>query len=126
MFERIVYHSTASQEFGSLALFRLLTEAQSRNASLSITGHLLFMNGQFTQCLEGPPVHVELIWQSLLRDTRHHNLELLVRHAANERRFPAWSMAFSSYNSHYVHGMQGFFPIEGETQSPIVPMCISN
>lgn len=123
MFERIVYQSTASQEFGSLALFRLLTEAQLRNARLQITGHLLFLNGQFTQCLEGPPENVELIWQSLLRDTRHHNIELLVRHAAEERRFPAWSMAFSTYNSHYVQGMQGFFPLESDEISPVVQVC---
>lgn len=123
MLERIVYQSTASQEFGSLALFRLLTDAQLRNARLQITGHLLFLNGQFTQCLEGPPANVELLWQSLLRDTRHHNIELLARHSASERRFPAWSMAFSTYNSYYVHGMQGFFPLEGDEQSPIVPLC---
>lgn len=123
MFERIVYQSTASQEFGSLALFRLLTEAQLRNASLKITGHLLFLNGQFTQCLEGPPENVELVWQSLQRDTRHHNIELLVRHTAQERRFPEWSMAFSTYSSHYVRGMKGFFPMEGDANSPIVAMC---
>jgi len=123
MFERIVYQSTASQEFGSLALFRLLTEAQLRNARLHITGHLLFLNGQFTQCLEGPPNSVEQVWQSLLRDSRHHNIELLVRHTTEERRFPAWSMAFSTYNSYYVHGMQGFFPLEGDEKSPVVHMC---
>lgn len=123
MLERIVYQSVASQEFGSLALFRLLTEAQLRNARLQITGHLLFLNGQFTQCLEGPPENVEQIWQSLLRDTRHHSIELLVRHATTERRFPAWSMAFSTYNSFYVHGMQGFFPLDGEDMSPMVLMC---
>lgn len=126
MFERIVYQSTASQEFGSLALFRLLTEAQLRNASMQITGHLLFLNGQFTQCFEGPPDSVELLWQSLLRDPRHRDIELLVRHSTQERRFPAWSMAFSTYNSHYVHGMQGFFPMDGEKTSPLVHACMTD
>ena len=123
MFERIVYQSTASQEFGSLALFRLLTEAQLRNARLQITGHLLFLNGEFTQCFEGPPESVEQLWQSLLRDTRHHDINLLVRHSTQERRFPAWSMAFSTYSSHYVHGMQGFFPMNEASQSPMGPLC---
>lgn len=123
MFERIVYQSTASQEFGSLALFRLLTEAQLRNARLQITGHLLFLNGEFTQCFEGPPDKVEALWQSLQRDTRHHDIKLLVRHATQERRSPAWSMAFSTYSTHYVRGMQGFFPIEDGVQSPTLPLC---
>jgi hypothetical protein len=126
MFERIVYQSTACQEFGSLALFRLLTEAQLRNASMQITGHLLFLNGQFTQCFEGPAENVELLWQSLRRDSRHRDIELLVRHTTQERRFPAWSMAFSTYNSHYVHGMQGFFPMDGEKTSPLVHACMTD
>lgn len=78
MLERIVYQSTASQEFGSLALFQLLTQAQLRNSQLQITGHLLFFNGQFTQCFEGPPESVEQLWQSIQRDKRHKNIELLV------------------------------------------------
>lgn len=125
MLERIVYQSTASQDFGSLALFRLLTEAQLRNARLQITGHLLFLNGQFTQCIEGPPESIETLWQSLQKDTRHHDVELLVRHFTKERRFSTWSMAFSTYSSHYVHGMKGFFPMEGSEESPMVPLCAS-
>jgi hypothetical protein len=123
MYERIVYQSTACQEFGSLALFKLLTDAQIRNAQLKITGHLLFLDGQFTQCFEGPLASVELLWQSILRDKRHTNIELLVRHSAEERRFPEWTMAFSTYSSLYVHGMQGFFPADGNKLSPLISHC---
>lgn len=126
MFERIVYQSTATQDFGSLALFKLLTEAQIRNEQLQITGHLLFLNGQFTQCFEGPPENVELLWQSLQRDKRHTDIELLVRHTAEERRFPEWSMAFSTYSSLYVHGMKGFFPADDLSPSPLRDHCSSN
>jgi len=72
---------------------------------------------------EGPPEHVEQLWQSIQRDTRHHGIELLVRHSTHERRFPAWSMAFSTYSSHFVHGMQGFFPVDDNGDSPLVSMC---
>lgn len=123
MLERIVYQSTAMQDFGSLALFRLLTEAQIRNTQLRITGHLLFLDGQFTQCFEGPASNVELLWQSLLRDKRHHNLELLLRESIVDRRFPQWSMAFSTYNTLYVHGMKGFFPVDGSEISPLIALC---
>lgn len=123
MFERLVYHSKATQEFGSLGLFKLLTEAQARNESLHITGHLLFLNGEFTQCLEGPPEHIERVWQSIQHDPRHHDIQLLARHTTEERRFPEWSMAFSTYNTFYVHGMQGFFPVDDAGESPLVSMC---
>ena len=124
MFERIVYQSTATQEFGSLALFQLLTEAQLRNSRLQITGHLLFLDGQFTQCFEGPTENVELLWQSIKRDKRHENIELLVRHETKERRFPEWTMAFSTYSSLYVHGMKGFFPVNDSEESPLLVHCV--
>jgi Sensors of blue-light using FAD len=123
MFERLLYQSVASQDFGSLALFKLLTEAQLRNSSLQITGHLLFVNGRFTQCVEGPPESIEQLWQSLQRDKRHKDLELLARYATESRRFPEWSMAFSTYSSLYVHGMRGFFPLDNGEQSPMVTLC---
>ena len=123
MFERLVYHSKTTQEFGSLGLFKLLTEAQLRNEQLQITGHLLFLNDEFTQCLEGPPTHIEQVWQSIQRDPRHHDIQLLARHSTNERRFPEWSMAFSTYNTFYVHGMRGFFPVDDAGESPLVSMC---
>jgi hypothetical protein len=123
MLERIVYQSTASHEFGSLALFNLLTEAQTRNSELEITGHLLYLDGQFTQCFEGPPDKVEQLWQSIQRDKRHHNIELLVRHTAETRRFPEWTMAFSTYSTFYVHGMKGFFPVDRSNDSPLLAHC---
>jgi hypothetical protein len=123
MLERILYQSTPTQEFGSLALFKLLTDAQHRNAQLQITGHLLFVNGQFTQCLEGPPDSIELLWQSIQRDPRHHDIQLLMSRATDKRRFPEWSMAFSTYSAFYVHGMRGFFPVDANDQSPLIGLC---
>lgn len=126
MLERLVYRSKAAQEFGSLALFNLLTQAQMRNERLQITGHLLYLNGEFTQCIEGPADSVEQLWQSLQRDERHHSIELLLRRPTDERRFSEWSMAFSTYASLYVHGMRGFFPVGLDGESPLVPLCTTD
>lgn len=123
MFERLVYQSTASHDFGSLHLFNLLTQARLRNQQLQITGHLLYLDGQFTQCIEGPSENIERLWQNLLKDDRHHNIELLARQPIEQRRFSEWSMAFSSYASFYVHGMTGFFPVDESGNSPLVPLC---
>ena len=123
MLERILYQSTPTQEFGSLALFKLLTDAQHRNAQLQITGHLLFVNGQFTQCMEGPPDSIALLWQNIQRDPRHQDIQLLMRRATDKRRFPEWSMAFSTYSAFYVHGMRGFFPVDPNEQSPLIGLC---
>ena len=123
MLERLIYQSQASHEFGSLHLFNLLTEARLRNQRLNITGHLLYFEGRFTQCIEGPSDSIDQLWASLKRDERHHDVQLLARYAIEERRFPEWTMAFSSYESLYVHGMTGFFPVNDEGDSPLVAIC---
>ncbi|MFM2119988.1 MAG: Blue light- and temperature-regulated antirepressor YcgF [Pseudomonadota bacterium] len=125
MLERLVYRSLATRDFGSLALFNLLTQAQLRNERLQITGHLLYHEGRFTQCIEGPSDSLDQLWQSLLQDDRHRDIELMLRRPISERRFVEWSMAFSTYRSLYVHGMRGFFPVEQDGQSPLVPLCMT-
>jgi hypothetical protein len=123
MLERLIYQSKASQDFGTLHLFNLLTEARLRNKRLGITGHLLYLDGQFTQCIEGKRASIDALWESLQRDVRHYEIELLARYAISERRFADWTMAFSSYQSFYVHGMTGFFPASQEAPSPLAAAC---
>jgi hypothetical protein len=123
MLERMLYQSSPRQEFNALALFQLLTQAQLKNASLDITGHLLFVDGQFTQCLEGPSDKLERLWQTIQSDPRHQQVELLMRQPIVHRRFPEWSMAFSTYSAFYVHGMRGFFPVDADAPSPLVQLC---
>ena len=125
MLERLIYQSIAKHEFGSLHLFNLLTEARLRNQRMQITGHLLYFEGRFTQCVEGPSHSLDTLWQSLVRDERHHDVKLLARYEITERRFPQWTMAFSSYESLYVHGMTGFFPLREDGDSPLVAICQS-
>lgn len=121
--ERLVYQSTARHEFGSLHLFSLLTMARLRNSALSITGHLLYHDGRFVQCLEGSPKHVEQVWQRVLRDDRHHEIQLLVRGPAQERRFSQWAMACSSDEALHVHGTVGFFRVNTHGISSLGPHC---
>ena len=120
MLERLIYQSRASHEFGSLHLFQLLTEARLRNQRRGITGHLLYREGLFTQCLEGPSSSLEILWQSLQHDERHHDLQLISRDPIAERQFTDWSMAFSSYPSLHLQGMTGFFPIDERGDSPMM------
>jgi hypothetical protein len=126
MLERLIYQSQSSQDFGTLHLFNLLTEARQRNQRLGITGYLLYLDGQFTQCIEGSSASIDGLWESLLRDVRHQDIELLSRYSITERRFPDWTMAFSSYASFYVHGMTGFFPVDAQTESPLAALCSGN
>lgn len=126
MIERLLYQSTASYNLGTLQLFNLLTQAQQHNERLQLTGHLLYFRQQFTQCIEGPTVHVEALWQRIQKDPRHHDVELLQRRPIEARRFSEWSMAFSTYSSLYVHGLRGFFPVTPEGRTPLVDLCMAD
>lgn len=123
MLERLVYRSKATHKLGSLHLFNLLLRSRQRNRELDITGHLLYTEEVFVQCIEGPPASIEALWQSLQRDDRHHDLELLSRQPETSRRFPDWSMAFSSYAHFNKYDIPGFFPVNQEGMTLAAKRC---
>ena len=123
MLERLLYRSKATNTLGSLHLFNMLTQARSRNAQLGITGHLLYSEEAFVQCIEGPSKSVALLWDSLNRDDRHYDIELLARGPIDSRRFEEWSMAFSSYPSLNRFNMEGFFPVTRDGMNDAVERC---
>jgi hypothetical protein len=121
--ERLLYRSKANNTLGSLHLFNMLSEARSRNAALGITGHLLYTEEVFVQCIEGPTESISALWDSLQRDARHHDIELLARGPIQERRFSDWNMAFSSYPSLNRFDMPGFFAVNKEGMSAEAERC---
>ena len=125
MLERLVYRSQSTHKLGSLHLFNLLNLCREKNKRLGITGHLLYTEEVFVQCIEGPPAAIESLWQSLLRDERHYNIELLSRGPLSERRFAQWSMAFSSYAHFNKYNISGFFPVDADGMNAAAQRCAS-
>jgi Sensors of blue-light using FAD len=123
MLERLIYRSKATHKLGSLHLFNLLMECRKRNRELGITGHLLYTEEIFVQCIEGPSASIDALWQSLQRDERHHSLELLARGPETARRFADWSMAFSSYGHFNKYNIPGFFPVDAHGMSSAAQRC---
>ncbi len=123
MLERLVYRSKATHKLGSLHLFNLLVQCRKRNLSLGITGHLLYTEEVFVQCIEGPPESIEALWRSLKRDDRHYGLELLSRGPESTRRFGEWSMAFSTYGHFNKYDIPGVFPVDEAGMSEAAQRC---
>lgn len=123
MLERLVYRSKATHKLGSLHLFNLLVQCRKRNADLGITGHLLYTEEIFVQCIEGPTDSIDTLWKSLQRDERHHSVELLARGPETQRRFADWSMAFSSYGHFNKYDIPGFFPVDAKGMSNAAERC---
>ena len=95
---RMVYISTASKLFTSAELREMLKESNERNKKADITGMLLYKDGQFMQVLEGTADAVTTTFSRISKDPRHHGIMVLAKGAAQERRFPNWSMAFRDLN----------------------------
>ena len=123
--ERLFYRSHATEPMGTLGLFNLLNQSRQKNAQHDITGHLLYADGVFTQCIEGPSAALDRLWVALQNDTRHQHIALLHRGPLKERRFAQWSMAFSSYRYLNTFDMPGFFPIDDGGNSEQSLLCQS-
>lgn len=91
---QIVYYSTATQAFSENDIINLLTEANTYNKSLGITGCLVYANGKFIQLLEGERQAVLDLFEKIKRDTRHNEVTVTVEMTVNQKLFPDWGMAF--------------------------------
>ena len=72
-----------------------------RNASLQVTGALLFTGRHFAQYLEGPSAGIAALKASILRDPRHDDVQTIAEGAYEHRRFLTWSLAYAG-PSHFV------------------------
>jgi hypothetical protein len=66
-----------------------------RNASLDVTGALVFTGPHFAQVLEGPEEAVEELMVSIRRDARHRDVDVVESVEIPARRFTGWSLAYS-------------------------------
>ena len=89
-----VYVSAAIELFSNEALLHLLRQSRENNEQLSITGLLLYKDGNFMQLLEGPEEAVDTLVARINEDARHRNVIQLIRRRAEERLFPTWAMGF--------------------------------
>lgn len=107
---RIVYVSSAIEEFSKADLLELLELARRKNASADITGMLLYKAGNFMQVLEGEKASVEALYQKIARDARHDGCFLLLEEEADSRMFEDWSMGFRDLDDAALSALPGYSP----------------
>lgn len=66
-----------------------------RNSGLGVTGALVYTQRNFAQYLEGPPDALTVLMDSIRRDSRHRDVDIVYRDEGEDRRFPAWAMAYA-------------------------------
>lgn len=76
------------------AVADIVQVSTARNASLDVTGALLFTGDRFAQWLEGEESAVLELMSRIRRDVRHTGIIMLQQGPANRRRFANWSLAY--------------------------------
>ena len=95
---RLVYYSRncikGTPDQVAAGVDAILHSAWRNNASLGVTGALIFNAGIFAQVLEGCRQDVKATFERIQDDPRHSDVRVLAFEQAPHRGFPAWSMAF--------------------------------
>jgi hypothetical protein len=98
----IVYASTAVAPFDVPQLEALLVEARARNRQRGITGVLLYCDGSFMQCLEGPGTVVRETFELIRASRRHTGIIELLDAPIQARSFRYWQLGLAVPNASEV------------------------
>lgn len=107
-----IYASIAVNDFTKDEIVDLLSKARKKNASLNITGMLLYDSGTFFQVLEGQQAELDALFAEISRDRRHHQITKIISESIPRRQFSDWSMGYAAISSDElktVEGMNDFF-----------------
>lgn len=90
-----VSHSMVAPAWAVRTVDALVEQAVVRNASLALTGALLFTGSRFVQALEGPEIALAATRAAICRDQRHAEILTLAEGPLARRRFGQWSLAYA-------------------------------
>jgi hypothetical protein len=104
----LVYVSSTIAPLSPTELSELLATSHRNNATLGITGMLLYKDGNVMQVLEGEEAAVRKLYHKIGLDPRHRGLLTLAQGNVAERQFPDWSMGFRDLTSADVRATPGY------------------
>lgn len=110
----LVYVSSAKELFSDDDLKALLQQSRDNNTRVSVTGMLLYKDGNFMQLLEGLEETVMSLYAKIERDPRHRGVLILLRREIRERAFPDWSMGFKNLDDASLEQIPGYSPFMNE------------
>lgn len=88
---QIVYVSEARWLLAEAEIARLANAARYENATLGISGILLYRSGRFYGVSEGPKLALLALMERVMCDRRHRELRVLREEEVIERRFTNWT-----------------------------------
>ena len=92
MLVRCLYASRATTPLDAARIDAIVEQSQRNNPPRGITGLLCVFDDVFVQVLEGGRDPVCDLFNTIVRDPRHHALRILSYEEITERRFAQWNM----------------------------------
>jgi hypothetical protein len=92
MLVRLMYASRAVPAVDQEELHAILQRSKAHNPTIGVTGVLCFSGGIFLQVLEGSRSAVNRLYNRIVADARHTDVELMLYEEIKERQFAGWSM----------------------------------
>ena len=105
---RLIYKSRSTQPIDWELVDSIIGASQEGNTELSVSGVLLATTNHFLQVLEGSYEDVNRLYCTIVKDARHHQVQLISFTCAEERIFNNWTM----------HGI-GVFGFNEEISGPL-------
>lgn len=103
----LAYTSIASHHLSHDELIALLAQSRNNNLHTDITGMLLYMEGCFFQVLEGDSEQLEMLFEKIAKDARHHDVMKLILEPIEERCFSNWTMGFQHITEEELSSITG-------------------
>ncbi len=92
MLVRLMYASRAVPAVDQEELHHIVGQSKAHNMHSGVTGVLCLSGGIFLQVLEGGRTPVNRLYNRIVADVRHTDVELLLYQEIRERQFAGWSM----------------------------------
>lgn len=92
MLVRLLYASRPTTATTNELVDAILASSHRRNPGAGITGILCYTPDLFIQVLEGSRPQVGALYNTIARDPRHRDVQLLAFEEVHERKFANWMM----------------------------------
>jgi hypothetical protein len=93
MLSQLVYVSNRKANCSKEEIEKILRSCEVTNASLDITGVLLYSKTRFIQYLEGDARELLGLYDKIKGDKRHEKALIVSYGAIRSKEFPSWQMA---------------------------------
>jgi uncharacterized membrane protein (DUF373 family) len=101
------YISIPTRPVSTDALMDILNTSRRNNASIGVSGMLLFTGSEFIQILEGDEKVIEELLNTIKKDPRHKDFRIIEKKKITTREYAEWTMGFKRVDKEDLRDIPG-------------------